>query len=107
MSFEVKFQQSPEFVVGFTPTPGFEVGFVPDQGFAVDFGEVQTIVAEDVERYRGDYEVTPTADGLTLPTEKKLMTNNLEVNPIPFYQVGNNSGGQTIYIGGADEIITS
>lgn len=57
-----------------------------------------------VERYTGDYQVTPTASGQTLETSQKLMTDDVTIQAIPFSSVGNNSGGKTIYIGGANEI---
>lgn len=49
--------------------------------------------------YEGDYAVTPKVAAQTLPTEKKLMMDDLTVNAIPYYNVSNPSGGQTIYIG--------
>ena len=58
--------------------------------------------AEMLEVYSGSYEITPTVDGGTLETAQKLMSDDLKVNAIPFYEVGNTAGGNTVYI--ADEI---
>lgn len=48
--------------------------------------------------YDGAYSVTPTVGGETLPTKEKVMREDLEVRPIPFYETSNNSGGTTVYI---------
>ena len=63
--------------------------------------KVEKAVAISVEgnTYEGSYEVTPTVDGLTMETKEKYMKDNVTVNPIPFFSVGNNSGGNTVYIG--------
>lgn len=54
--------------------------------------------------YSGDYAVTPTVDGLSLETAQKMMQDDVTVNPIPYYDVDNVSGGSTIYIGTEIEI---
>lgn len=48
--------------------------------------------------YDGSYEVTPTVKGLTMETKDKYMLNDVDIQPIPIFKVGNNSGGKTIYI---------
>lgn len=48
--------------------------------------------------YDGSYEVTPTVKGLTMETKDKYMLNDVDIQPIPFFKVGNNSGGKTVYI---------
>jgi len=53
------------------------------------------------ERYEGDYEVTPTAEGLTLETAEKVMTDDLEIKAIPYYETSNPLGGYTVYIAGS------
>lgn len=54
--------------------------------------------------YSGDYAVTPTVDGQTLETARKLMSDDVNVKPIPYYDVDNTSGGSTVYIGTEIEI---
>ena len=56
------------------------------------------LVINDYEDYGGDYSVTPTVAGETLPTKDRVMREDLEVRPIPFYETSNNSGGTTVYI---------
>jgi hypothetical protein len=34
-----------------------------------------------------------------METKEKYMKDDVTVNPIPFFSVGNNSGGNTVYIG--------
>ena len=64
------------------------------------FGEV-TEVKEYIggELYKGSYVVTPAVDAQTLPTAEKVMEEDLKIKAIPFFNVGNNSGGSTVYIG--------
>lgn len=95
MILEVVFQSS---------ISGLVVGFETTSLMEVDFGTLQKVSGEDVDPYLGDYIVTPTVNGFTLPTQQKLMTNDLTINKIPYYQVGNNSGGTTVYIGSTKEI---
>lgn len=49
--------------------------------------------------YDGPYEVTPAVDKQIMPTDQKLMTDDMTINAIPYYDVSNTSGGSTVYIG--------
>lgn len=49
--------------------------------------------------YRGPYQVRPSASGETLETSGMRMTDDVEVEPIPFARVGNESDGYTVTIG--------
>ena len=49
--------------------------------------------------YEGSYEVIPMVDGQTMETKEKYMKDDVTVHPIPYFSVGNNSGGNTVYIG--------
>jgi hypothetical protein len=55
-------------------------------------------IYKDVPLYEGDYEVTPKVSEQTLPTAKKLMSKDVTIKEIPYFEVGNNSGGDTVYI---------
>lgn len=71
---------------------------------AEDNGKVLTVVdgkwkAEELPKYSGETEVTPATTAQTLATAQKLMANDVTINPIPYYEVGNNSGGNTVHIG--------
>ncbi len=58
------------------------------------------------EPYDGTYDVTPKTNAAqTLPTTGKLLSDDITVRKIPYYEVGNSSGGTTIYIGSDDELI--
>lgn len=48
--------------------------------------------------YEGAYEVTPTVEGFTLPTARKVMREDLTVKRIPYYEM-DNQNGTTVYIG--------
>lgn len=68
--------------------------------FKLDFGEIHTVtkfIGDDI--YEGDYEVTPKVKAQTMPTANKFMTSDVTVKAIPFYVVGNLSGGETANIG--------
>ena len=67
---------------------------------SVQFGEV-VVVVEDIShlpQYDGPYEVTPRVAAQTLPTARKIMTEDLTVREIPRYDVSNTAGGKTIFI---------
>lgn len=49
--------------------------------------------------YTGEYEVTPKVESQTMPTKDKHMTDDVKINAIPYFEVSNNAGGVTIYIG--------
>lgn len=61
-------------------------------------------VTENVDHYMGAYEVIPSPSSVVLPTEKKLMQSDVTIHAIPFFSVGNNAGGNTVYIGNEKEI---
>ena len=50
--------------------------------------------------YDGPYEVTPMVDTTQiLPTANLVMSDNVNINQIPYYEVSNPSGGKTATIG--------
>ena len=63
-------------------------------------GVVAVNVNGGTERYTGEYEVTPLVTSQVLETKQKLMTDDLKIKEIPFFNVSNTSGGTTVYIGG-------
>lgn len=71
-----------------------------NQTIKANFGETQA-VTEIVggEPYDGKYSVTPRVTEQTLPTKHKVMTDNMTIREIPFFNVSNTSGGSTAYIG--------
>ena len=56
-------------------------------------------VYEDVPLYEGTYDVTPKVNEQTLPTAKTFLSEDVTIKKIPYFEVGNNSGGETVYIG--------
>lgn len=48
--------------------------------------------------YDGPYVVIPTAEGFELDTELKIMRDDVTVEPIPYTEVSNLSGGLTVNI---------
>ena len=56
-------------------------------------------VYEDVPIYEGSYTATPKVNEQTLPTRKKFLEEDVTIKKIPYFEVGNNSGGETVYIG--------
>lgn len=52
-----------------------------------------------IPKYIGEYEVTPKAyEDQILPTQDKLMTDNVTVFKVPRYDTSNLGGGLTVFI---------
>lgn len=68
------------------------------KAFEAGFEDFQ-VVAPDAEVYEGSYIVTPSTKEQVLRTAQKHLKSDITVTEIPFYDVGNTSGGRTIYIG--------
>ena len=52
-------------------------------------------------KYEGEYEVIPSlAEDIKLATAKKVMTDDVTVKKLPRYDVANEAGGTTVYLGG-------
>lgn len=66
--------------------------------FDVKFREVHTIYV-GANPYTEEYIVTPKVDQQMLYTKNKIMTDDITVKAIPYFDVGNTSGGSTVYIG--------
>lgn len=49
--------------------------------------------------YAGPYEVTPIPEEQRLNTSGRLMTDDVTIKEIPYFDVGNTAGGSTVYIG--------
>lgn len=70
-----------------------------DKGFEARFEGFQNItVNPDVEYYTGSYEITPKVDEQSMPTAQKFMNEDVTVKAIPFFDVSNDAGGNTIFI---------
>lgn len=54
---------------------------------------------KDVDYYDGDYTVTPKVEKQELVTRQKFLTEDVKIKEIPFFEVSNNEGGQTVFIG--------
>lgn len=54
------------------------------------------------EEYSGEYVMTPKVREQIMQTKDKVMTDDVTIKSIPFFDVSNNSGGTTVYIG--DEV---
>lgn len=68
-----------------------------NEQFEVDIGEI--VEVHDTDPYEGDYEVTPRVYQQVLPTQDKLMINDVTVLEIPVLTVLNHAGGYTATIG--------
>lgn len=68
-----------------------------EESFNTNFQSM--VVGGVAELYEGEYEIVPTIDGETLQTKERYMEDDLIIKPIPFFDVSNNSGGTTVYIG--------
>ena len=66
----------------------------------VEFEHLQ-VVSDNVgvDYYKGDYTVTPKVEKQELATRQKFLTENVKIKEIPFFEVSNLEGGQTVFIG--------
>lgn len=54
---------------------------------------------ETFERFDGSYTVVPAVAAKSLQTKDRLMSDDVTVTAIPYYEVSNPQGGSTIVIG--------
>lgn len=80
--------------------PRFFVTFDENlRDFGTIFEEVQTVTQYvGGEVYTGEYEITPKVSEQKMPTAGKVMTDDVTVCSIPYFDVGNIYGGSTVYI---------
>lgn len=73
--------------------------FSTDDGFTADFGEIYR--SGDYDYYAGEYVVTPQAwEETVLETEGLVLTDDVTVLRIPYFETSNLGGGKTAIIGG-------
>ena len=77
------------------PAVTFRFGQTVSHAMTVELGRP---VYMGGEPYEGPYDVTPKVTAQTLPTAKKLMREDVSVRAIPYFDVSNSAGGNTIYI---------
>ena len=75
-----------------------KVAIIPQEPVTVQLDAVTRTSASDVQVYDGPYEAIPKVTAQTLPTAKKLMLEDVSVRAIPYFNVSNPAGGNTIYI---------
>ena len=80
-----------------------KVSILQEEPVAVQVDAVTRTSANDIPVYDGPYEAIPKVEEQTLQTAKKLMTDDVTVHGVPFYEVSNDQGGNTVYI--AKELI--
>ena len=66
---------------------------------AASVAVIGPVVAAHGEEYTGPTTVTPAGRVQTLPTAHKYLTDNIIVREIQRWDVGNPSGGKTVFIG--------
>lgn len=68
--------------------------------FNAKFGEVHTVTKlVGGEQFEGEYIVTPKVKEQILQTRNKVLVEDMTIKAIPIFNVTNNSGGNTVYIG--------
>lgn len=71
-----------------------------DQSITPNFEALQRSPPEYDSEYNGEYEVTPLVDKeTTLLTANKIMSRDVVVKQVPYFETSNNTGGETVYIG--------
>lgn len=74
------------------------VAVIQQETVNVQVDAVTRTSASDIQVYDGPYEAIPKVESQTLHTDKKLMTDDVTVHGVPFYEVSNDQGGNTVYI---------
>lgn len=63
-------------------------------------GSLSIATSQEHEVYSGSYEVTPSInDDQILDTAHKVLSDDIVVNKVPYFETSNNSNGKTVYIG--------
>lgn len=63
-------------------------------------GTLSVATGQDYEVYDGDYKVTPMVEEeQILETARKLLTDDIVVAKVPYFETSNDSNGKTAYIG--------
>ena len=62
--------------------------------------EIQNLSMGIYENFEGSYEIIPKIIAQNLETKGKVMKDNVNIREIPYYEVSNESLGNTVYIGG-------
>ena len=75
-----------------------KVAVISQEPVDVQVDAVTRIPSGDVPAYDGPYEAIPKVEAQTLPTAKKIMREDVSVRAIPYFDVSNPAGGNTIYI---------
>lgn len=76
--------------------------FKKDAAIKISFKGTVDRTVSDVPIYNGYYTVVPDVEDQTLPTSGKVASKDITVTKIPLYEVRNESGGDTLIIGGKD-----
>ena len=70
--------------------------------FQTDFESASKIViVDDTEHYNGDYEIIPKSTDQIMQTRSKIMDYDVTIRKVPYFETGNEQGGNTVYIGGS------
>lgn len=67
--------------------------------FTAEFESLYLANAVPVDDYDGSYRITPKVQAQRLDTEGKHMKEDLLVLAIPYSEVSNTAGGNTVHIG--------
>lgn len=57
-----------------------------------------SIVFSIQDQYDGPYEIIPKTEPQVLSTKEKTMMDDLTVREVPYFEVSNQFGGNTVYI---------
>ena len=72
----------------------------PNQNVGIRQDVITVSVYRDLPKYEGAYDITPRVVEQKMETKDKVMTDDVIIKSIPVSRVENNSGGNTVIIGG-------
>ena len=92
MLFTLKFNQTNQLIpVQFASST---------ESIKLGFENLQIVnVREDVEHYKGSYDITPLITAQIMPTSNKFMDDDVRIEMIPTRELDNEAGGVTFIVG--------
>lgn len=95
-----------EFKVSFEVEEYYDldiIDFLEEETFSSEFNIIEATGSNcNHNLYSGSYEITPSVKKQTLSTKNKLLSKDITVFEIPYYEVSNVANGVTIIIGGSN-----
>ena len=74
-------------------------GFINSNAQLTGVVQASSVVVQEPDYYEGSYTITPELGAQTLLVKEKTMSNDLQIEAIPYAEVSNSANGITVTIG--------